>query len=156
MGIPSQAFAGMAVEGGPVAASHARRRSASMRLRGFIAGDGSLVGAGGGAARRAAVTASGRPHVVRGREPPMIKENVPTLSSVYGASARPATAPGDAARDGPRRGGDASRLERPAPHNAAAGAFSPSRRAGALVRAGTSLSCRDVDWRAPIWRAAAA
>ena len=116
-----------------------------------------LMSTRGGAARLAAVTAS---EAVRtsyaAARPPTIKEKVPTLSSVPSASARPATAPGDdtpaTARGAARR--YASRLERPAPHNAAAGAFSPSRRTGGAGAGGgvvvTSLSWRVVDWRAPM------
>ena len=108
----------------------------------------------GGAARLAAVTAS---EAVRtsyaAARPPMMKENVPTLSSVPSASARPATAPGDdtpaTARGAVRR--YANKLDAPAAHNAAAGAFSPSRRTGgAGGGCGTSLSWRVVDWRAPM------
>ena len=116
-----------------------------------------MISTRGGAARLAAVTAS---EAVRtsyaAARPPMIKENVPTLSSVPSASARPATAPGDdtpvTARGAVRR--YANKLDAPAAHKAAAGAFSPSRRtggAGAGAGGGTSLSCRVVDWRAPIW-----
>ena len=92
-----------------------------------------MISTRGGAARLAAVTAS---EAVRtsyaAARPPMMKENVPTLSSVPSASARPATAPGDdtpaTARGAVRR--YANKLDAPAAHNAAAGAFSPSRRTG--------------------------